>query len=113
MVNVEVYHEPYLSDQNDKCSENLFVDDLNCSLPFDLEDIKPICKTYDEGFKMLRSKLVQNENCQQPYPQLEIEYNEMPIQFFLSKVNPKYTHAFIKSSEDEIGYVFQMPQYAK
>ncbi len=106
-------YEVHCSSYKDKCSDILLVDDLNGSLPFDAKNTKPLCKTHDEGLEVVKSRLANIENCQKPCLQLEIDYEEKPFQFLLSMVNPKYTRAVIKSSEDENGYVFHLPKYAK
>ena len=115
MVNLNAMQLP--SDYEVHCSsyedsDNLLSDDLNCSLPFDAESTRPICKSYDEGLKVVKSRLAYNENFQRTCKKLEIDYKEQPDKYLLSSVRPKYSQAFIDSSEDEIGYVFEMPKYA-
>ena len=114
MVNVNMklssLQEMQCSSKDKKCSEKL-LEKMNCSLPIDFENDKPICKTHDEGLAVVKSRLAQIDNCQNPCLKLLIEYKEQPNKYLLSSVRPKYSDAIIESSEDEIGYVFHMPKY--
>ena len=118
MVNVKAMQlssdlEKHCSSQNEECSEKLLLDNQNCSLPFDTENNKSICKTYYEGFNVLRERLDHIDVCQKPCLQSEINYKEKTNKLLLSLVRPKYAQAFIDSSEDVIGYVLEMPKNAK
>ncbi len=105
-------HEIYCGGQNDNCSKELLIDYLNCSLPFDIENNKPICRTYDNGLEIVRSRLVHFENCQKTCLKLQIDYKEVPKQTLLSSVRPNYVHMFKEHSKDARNYIFEMPQYA-
>ena len=106
-------HEVDVNSQNYEWSDKFLIDNLNCSLPFDTENYNPICKTYDEGLTVVKSRLAKVEKYQKLPLQLEIDYRIEPKKFLLSSVRPQYAEAFIKCSKDEVGYVFAMPKDAK
>ena len=105
-------HNIYCGGQNDNCSQELLLDYLNCSLPFDMENNKPICRTYDNGLEVVRSRLVHFENCQKTCLKLKIDYKEVSKQILLSSVRPNYVQMFKEHSKDARNYIFEMPQYA-
>ena len=106
-------HKLHCSSHNKKCSEKLLLDNQTCSLPFDIKNNKPICRTYDEGLKAVRSRLAHIENCQKPCLQLDIDYKEEPKPILLPSVRPNYFQMFMEYSKDERSYIFEMPKNAK
>ncbi len=111
-----------MSHQDDKpCNDQtLYIPSLetfndfnpNCSLPFDVRGNNSICSTFHDGLSVVRKKLNFLEKCKEPCLQLQVEYKEEPVNFLMSLARSRYSLAFIKSSEDILGYIFHIPNQA-
>ena len=110
-----------LSPQDDKpCNDQTYNQCLdeqinnfnpNCSLPFDVRGNNSICSTFDEGLSVVRTKLTLLEKCNEPCLQLQVEYNEEPVNFLMSLARFRYSLAF-RSPEDTLGYIFHITNQA-
>ena len=88
-------------------------DNTNCSLPFDIGNDKPICNEYGQGLEAIKSKLNQIKNHLRYCLQLKIIYNQEQTNFLITSVRPQYVNMFLKDSEDERSYIFELPKFAK